>query len=80
MNSLGISKTNIIKFKLHITILLFITIFALTNYMKPSCLYKTDGSARLFGIGYKNKTIVPVWVYSICLAILSYIVVSWYIL
>lgn len=80
MIDLAMSKTNIIKFKLHITILLFVTIFALTNYMKPSCLYKSDGSARLFGIGYKNKTIIPVWVYSICLAILSYIGVSWYVL
>jgi len=45
--------------------------------MKPSCLYNKDGSIREFGIGYKNKTILPIWLLSLVLGILSYLVVMY---
>jgi hypothetical protein len=47
--------------------------------MKPSFLYNTDGSIREFGVGYKNKTIMPVWLVSIILGILCYIAVLAYV-
>ena len=60
-------------------ITLFIVIFAAVHVMKPGCLYKQDGSIREFGVGTKNKTIMPIWLFSIILGILSYLFVAYYI-
>jgi hypothetical protein len=62
-----------------IAVLLFIIIFGWIQMMKPSCFYNKDGSIREFGIGYKNKTILPIWLLSIALGILCYLVVIYYI-
>ena len=58
-----------------ISIFLFIIIFGLINLIKPSCFYNKNGSIREFGIGYKNKTILPIWLLSIFLGILCYLTV-----
>lgn len=66
----------------HVTlfaIILFLIVFGFIQIMKPAFLYKSDGSLREFGIGYKNKTIFPVWLLSIILGILSYLVVMYYV-
>ena len=34
-----------------------------------------NGSFRQFGVGYKNTTILPLWLISIILAIISYFIV-----
>jgi uncharacterized membrane protein YozB (DUF420 family) len=62
-----------------ISILLFIIIFLAIQYFKPKFLYKNDGSIREFGIGTKNKTILPIWLLSIVLGILCYLFVIYYI-
>lgn len=59
-------------------IILFLIIFAIIQLMKPKFLYNTDGSIREFGVGYKNKTILPIWFLSIILGILSYLAVLAY--
>lgn len=46
---------------------------------KPACFYNKDGSIREFGVGYKNKTILPIWLLSIVLGILCYLAVMYYI-
>ena len=61
------------------SIFIFIIIFGLIQFIKPDFLYKKDGSIREFGVGYKNKTIMPVWLFSIILGILSYISVLYYL-
>ena len=61
-----------------ISIVLFVVIFSMIQYLKPAFLFKSDGSLRLFGIGYKNKTILPIWLFSIILGILSYVAVLYY--
>jgi len=60
-------------------VLLFLIVFALVHWIKPAFFYNRDGSVRLFGIGYKNKTILPLWLFSIVLGILSYLAVLWYL-
>jgi hypothetical protein len=60
-------------------ITLFIIIFAAVQIKKPAFLYKEDGSIREFGVGTKNKTFMPVWLFSIILGILSYLFVTYYI-
>ena len=62
-----------------ISIILFVVIFATIQYLKPAFLFKSDGSLRIFGIGYKNKTILPIWLFSIILGILCYVAVLYYI-
>lgn len=62
-----------------VAVLLFIIIFGAIQMMKPSCFYNKDGSIREFGIGYKNKTILPVWLLSIVLGVLCYLAVIYYI-
>ena len=47
--------------------------------MKPSFLFKPDGSMREFGIGYKNKTILPLWLVAILLSMLCYLGVLYYL-
>lgn len=61
-----------------ISIILFIIIFTFIQLLKPSFLYNNDGSIREFGIGYKNKTILPIWLLSIILGILCYVFVLFY--
>jgi hypothetical protein len=47
--------------------------------MKPAFLFKPDGSMREFGIGYKNKTILPLWLVAILLSMLCYLGVLYYV-
>lgn len=56
-------------------ILLFSALFVMVHMIKPSFLYNSDGSLRAFGIGTKNKTVVPMWLVAIILGIMSYFVV-----
>lgn len=56
-------------------ILLFSALFILVQVIKPSFLYDRDGSLRSFGIGTKNKTVVPMWLVAIILGIVSYFIV-----
>jgi hypothetical protein len=62
-----------------VSIILFIFIFMFVQMMKPNFLYNSDGSFREFGIGYKNKTIFPIWLFSLILGILSYLIVLYFI-
>ncbi len=74
MNNAFIRK-NINTFSIIIFLLSFITL----NYFKPGFLYNSDGSIRTFGLGHKRKTILPVWLISIVLGIMSYLAVLYYI-
>ena len=60
-------------------VILFLLVFVFIQVMKPAFLYNSDGSIREFGIGYKNKTIFPVWLLSIVLGILSYVAILTYV-
>ena len=62
-----------------VAIILFIFIFGSIQIIKPAFLYNKDGSVREFGIGYKNKTILPIWLLSLILGILCYLAVMYYI-
>jgi uncharacterized membrane protein YozB (DUF420 family) len=60
-----------------VSIILFVIIFIFIQIMKPTCFYNKDGSVREFGIGYKNKTIFPIWLLSIVLGIICYLTVMY---
>ena len=61
------------------SILLFVILFVIVIYIKPSVVFKDNGTIREFGIGYKSKTILPIWLVSIILAFLSYLFVLYYL-
>ena len=65
---------------LNTSVLLFLLLFFGIQYMKPPFLYNLDGSIRQFGVGYKNKTILPVWLLSFILGILCYLGVNFYVI
>lgn len=60
-------------------IIVFLILFATLQYFKPSFLYDRDGSLRQFGLGYRRKTVIPIWLISIILAVLSYLGVLYYL-
>ena len=60
-------------------ILLFLLIFMSVHVAQPKFLYNTDGSIRQFGVGFRNKTILPIWLLSIILGILCYLFVLYYL-
>jgi len=62
-----------------VAVILFVIIFGIIQFMKPACFYNRDGSIREFGIGYRNKTILPIWLLSLVLGILCYLAVLYYV-
>ena len=64
--------------KISVAILIYIILFALVNLLKPAFMYNPDGSLKEFGVGYRKKTIIPVWLISIFLAIIAYFSVVYY--
>ena len=62
-----------------VSIVIFIVLFGIIQLIKPAFLYNKDGSPREFGIGYRNKTILPIWLLSVILGIFSYLIVLYYI-
>lgn len=72
---LNLNRSLIKRHTLLLSVTLFIALFYSINYFKPTCLYNSNGSVRQFGIGYKNKTVFPIWILAIVLAILCRIVV-----
>jgi len=73
------TKNYIRENQLLISIVLFIIIYGFIQIIKPSCFYNKDGSIREFGVGYKNKTILPIWLLSIVLGVLCYLLVIYYV-
>ena len=59
-------------------IILFIVVYVLIIYARPSFLYNKDGTFRQFGVGYSSKTVIPVWLLAVFLSILCYFLVMFY--
>jgi hypothetical protein len=57
---------------LSISILLFVISYLIIVSIKPSIVYNTDGSLRPFGLGYRKKTVIPLWLIVFILAIFCY--------
>ena len=65
--------------KLSISIIIFLVLFSIVHMMKPTMLYNDDGSFRQFGVGYRHKTVIPIWGVSMVIAIFSYLFVMYYL-
>ena len=58
--------------KLQIIILLYLFILIYTHQKKPRLMFTTSGELKQFGTGI-NKTIVPLWLFSISICLLIYV-------
>jgi len=62
-----------------VAIVIFLCFFTIIVLCKPAFLSNKDGSFRSFGLGYKNKTVIPIWLVAIILAILAYFSVLYFL-
>jgi heme/copper-type cytochrome/quinol oxidase subunit 2 len=62
-----------------VAISIYVMVFGILVYIKPNFLYNPDGSLREFGLGSNKKTVIPVWLASILIAIMSYFFVLYYL-
>tara|TARA_Y100000591_G_C21523849_1_gene540663 strand:+ start:337 stop:582 length:246 start_codon:yes stop_codon:yes gene_type:complete len=62
-----------------VSIVLFLVFFIVIIVTKPGFIFDKYGKPREFGLGYKNKTIIPIWLIVIFLAIISYLIVLFYL-
>ena len=65
--------------KVNIAILLFLVLFSIVHITKPNIIYNEEGGFRPFGVGYRHKTVIPIWGVAIVLAIFSYLAVLVYV-
>jgi hypothetical protein len=64
--------------KVSFSILVFVILLSFVHFViRPAIIYNTDGSFKQFGIGYRNKTVTPIWLICIILGIFSYLFVCW---
>ena len=68
-------KRNIVMFSLFV----FILSYFILNTIKPKFLYNDNMTLRQFGVGYRKKTVLPLWLISTVLAILSYFSILYYV-
>jgi len=73
------SKNFIRLHQANYAIALFLILFAMIHITKPGLLYTEQGGFRPFGLGYRNKTVLPIWIAAIVLAIFSYLAVLVYV-
>jgi len=66
--------------KLFYSILIFVIVFSIIHKLKPGIMYDQEGAFREFGVGYQNKTVLPIWLIAILMAILSYLAVLAYLM
>lgn len=64
--------------KVLFSIIIYIILFTIINLLKPAFMYNIDGSIKDFGVGFRKKTIIPIWLISIFFAIISYFCVLYY--
>lgn len=62
-----------------VSIVLFVILFAFIQIVKPSIIYEKDGSLRQFGLASRKKTVLPIWLVTIFLAILCYLFIMYYL-
>ena len=65
--------------KLSVAVCIFVIFFFMIHNLKPSFVYNKDGSFREFGVGYRHKTVIPIWLVSIVIGIFSYLGVLYYL-
>ena len=55
-------------------IFLFLVFFIILIIIKPGFIFDKNGRPREFGLGYKNKTVIPIWLAIIIIALFLYLI------
>ena len=61
-----------VNLRIQVSLLIYLVTITAVLYSKSNIFYKKDGSLKEFGTGGKGKTILPLWLVILLLAILSY--------
>lgn len=61
-------------------IIIFIFLYLIVISVKPGFIYNNNDTLREFGLGQSKKTILPLWLMAIILAISSYFLVTVYLM
>tara|TARA_Y100000768_G_scaffold388678_1_gene386094 strand:- start:6162 stop:6401 length:240 start_codon:yes stop_codon:yes gene_type:complete len=65
--------------RVSLSIILFLILYSIINVVKPNFIFDNKkNTVRNFGVGYKNTTVLTLWIVSIALAIFSYFIVIYY--
>lgn len=70
----------LLKNRLLVSMLVFSILFSLVVMIKPNFIFDNDGAFREFGVGNSTKTVVPMWLFVILTALLSYYIVNYVII
>ena len=52
------------KYKIQSAIIIFLVSYLTIILINPNFCFDNDGNIMQFGLGYKNKTIIPIWLLS----------------
>lgn len=74
-HNLLILKKNVLVYSVFLFLIMF---YILAFIVKPAFLYNDDGSIKQFGLGFHQKTIIPFWLMTIGIAIISYLSVLYF--
>ena len=58
------------------SIVIFMFLFMIVIITKPSIIFNKKGDTKEFGVGRKDRTILPFWLVAILVSILTYFFVS----
>ena len=61
-----------------VSIIILSVIFIFIILTKPDLMFNKHGKPREFGLGYKQKTICPIWLAIILAGIFSYLAVLYF--
>ena len=62
--------------KLYLAIVIFLSLYLIVVSIRPDFIFDNKkNTLRQFGVGYKNTTILTLWIVTILLAIFSYFIV-----
>ena len=61
-------------------IIIFIFLYFIVISVTPGFIYNSNDTLREFGLGQSKKTILPLWLMAIILAISSYFLVTVYLM
>lgn len=53
-------------------IIIYLILIGLLVFFKPQYVFDENGQHKEFGVGYTNKTLLPIWLICFLLAVVSY--------
>lgn len=62
-------------YQLSLILLTFLISFYIIFLIKPNFVFTPKGTFREFGLGFSKKTVIPMWLVTIFIAIMSYLLI-----